>query len=60
MNLQEVKARASGQWSAIAQRFGIDAGFLDGRPCPCPKCGGKDRFRVFSDFEDTGGAVCNQ
>lgn len=27
---------------------------------PCPACGGKDRFRLFSDWPDTGGSICNQ
>ena len=28
------------------------------QPCPC--CGGKDRFRLFADWPDTGGSICNQ
>lgn len=27
---------------------------------PCPICGGKDRFRLFPDWQETGGAICNQ
>ncbi|UZE96947.1 toprim domain-containing protein [Alkalimarinus alittae] len=27
---------------------------------PCIICGGKDRFRFFSDYQETGGAICNQ
>ena len=26
---------------------------------PCPVHGGKDGFRVFNDFQETGGGVCN-
>lgn len=28
------------------------------QPCPC--CGGKDRFRLFADWPETGGSICNQ
>lgn len=27
---------------------------------PCPVCGGKDRFRLYADWQETGGAICNQ
>ncbi|MEQ1827975.1 MAG: phage/plasmid primase, P4 family, partial [Pirellula sp.] len=27
---------------------------------PCPKCGGKDRFKVMKDFDQSGGVICNQ
>lgn len=27
---------------------------------PCPKCGGKDRFRAHDDFAETGGIICSQ
>lgn len=27
---------------------------------PCPACGGKDRFRLFSDWPETGASICNQ
>lgn len=27
---------------------------------PCPYCGGKDRFRLFSDWPETGAAICGQ
>lgn len=28
------------------------------QPCPC--CGGKDRFRLFADWPETGASICNQ
>ncbi len=60
-NLEDVKRAASGRWSAIIISLAsVDAVCLDGRQQPCPKCGGTDRFRVFEDFEETGGAFCNQ
>lgn len=59
--LEEVKHRATGHWAAIANRVaGIGDDFLTTRHGPCPKCGGNDRWRVFGDFAETGGAICNQ
>jgi len=56
-----VKQYASGRWAAIVSTLaGVDADLLDSKHHPCPRCGGTDRFRVFDDFEETGGAICNQ
>lgn len=56
-----VKGAAIGRWPAIAQNvFGISSDYLTGDHGPCPKCKGDDRFRVFEDFAQTGGAICNQ
>lgn len=52
----EVKQAATGRWKEICESLGIH--FELGRHQPCPKCGGKDRFRPFDDFEQTGGMVC--
>lgn len=61
-DLEYVRSAAAGQWVAILSAIGgIDPDLLDGRPHPCPKCGGTDRFR-FTDTKNSGqGAVlCNQ
>src|SRR5262249_47355700 len=56
------KERAHGQWRFILPRLGIDPSYLTGRHCPCPLCGGTNRFR----FIDRGGRdgdgmwLCNQ
>ncbi len=43
----EIKSAAAGKWSEILPAVtGIDCGLLDGKNHPCPKCGGKDRFRM--------------
>lgn len=59
---ESAKAAAVGRWLEIADRvIGISDNFLDGKHGPCPKCGtGTDRWRIFDDFRETGGAVCNQ
>ncbi len=57
-----VKRSARGRWSEIMRSLaGLSDQQLDGshQPCPKPDCGGNDRFRVFDDFEETGGMYCN-
>ena len=59
----DVREAVRGRWpevlAALAPELGeaIDRGFR--RHSPCPVHGGKDGLRVFPDFEDTGGVVCN-
>jgi hypothetical protein len=56
-----LKRAASGRWAEILSRHaGIAVEVLDGRHHPCPKCGGKDRFRALDDFGETGAVLCNQ
>lgn len=59
--ISDVKLDARGHWAAIAERVaGIGDDHLSTTHGPCPKCGGNDRWRVFEDFAETGGAICNQ
>jgi putative DNA primase/helicase len=37
--------RLAGRWGDILPELGISSKFLTGKNCPCPRCGGKDRFR---------------
>jgi putative DNA primase/helicase len=53
-----LRDRARGQWHGILISIGIDARFLTRRNCPCPMCGGKDRFR-FLDTNGDGTWICN-
>jgi putative DNA primase/helicase len=56
------KERAHGQWRFILPKLGIAPRYLSGRNCPCPLCGGTDRFR-FIDRKGRDGDgmwVCNQ
>lgn len=58
-DVNEIKMAARGQWETILSTVcGIDEAFLDGKHHPCPKCGGKDRFRMI-DIE-AGVVLCNQ
>lgn len=57
---EAVAARARGRWGEILSSLcdGLPSSCLDGRSQPCPRCGGHDRFSVFTDFAQTGGALC--
>jgi len=50
---------ARGKWRSILRTLGVQATLLDGKHHPCPRCGGKDRFR-FTDYQGSGGFICNQ
>lgn len=59
-DIEYVRAAAARQWVAIITSIaGIDPDSLSGKPCPCPKCGGNDRFR-FTNMHDGGSSICNQ
>jgi len=45
------KQHATNRWSEIFAHFGIGGDWMNGRHCPCPVCGGKDRFR----YDNKGG-----
>lgn len=63
LEIQIVREAARGHWGEIIPSLtGIDPAILNHRRhFPCPKCqAGKDRFRVFPDFAETGGAICSQ
>ena len=48
---------AIGRWRGVLIGVGIDRSFLTGKHCPCPMCGGEDRFR-FDDKEGRGTYYC--
>ena len=60
MHKEQVKSTAAGRWRDIVRSVGIVDKYLTGDHGPCPKCDGKDRWRVYDDFNQTGGAICNQ
>ena len=59
LNADTVKRAANGRWRELLAAAGIRDSALDGRHGPCPKCGGKDRFR-FTDMDGDGSVLCNQ
>jgi putative DNA primase/helicase len=54
-NVREV---AYGKWPGLLLGFGLTEHQLSGKPCPCPVCGGKDRFR-FDNLEGRGTWFCS-
>ena len=58
MDASEVKAALQGRWVELFTHHGIPADCLDGRHHPCPRCGGRDRFRVLD--AERGSLFCNQ
>lgn len=50
---------AKGRWRELLPSLGVESKFLTGKHCPCPICGGKDRFR-FDDKEGLGTYFCSQ
>ncbi len=56
--MRDIKTTTIGRWAGICQALGIEIG-ESGKHCPCPVCGGKDRFR-FDDKESRGTWICNQ
>jgi hypothetical protein len=58
-NLEPVRKAAEGRWAEILSTIGgIPHEILDGKNHPCPKCGGKDRFRA--NAIERGAIRCNQ
>jgi len=59
MDAVEVKQAARNQWTGILSHLGgISIDTLDGNHHPCPKCGGRDRFRMIDSAD--GALFCNQ
>ena len=57
MRINEITTQAVGKWQSIFNSLGIEVG--NGKHCPCPVCGGKDRFR-FDNKNGRGTYICNQ
>jgi len=53
-----VRDLAKGRWRGILPQFGIGPQYLTGKHCPCPICGGRDRFR-FDDKNGVGDWICS-
>lgn len=58
----DVRNAAHGRWNWIFSGLAPELELALNRPgrhVACPIHGGHDGFRLFRDFEDTGGAICN-
>lgn len=62
LSLAELKMEARGQWAYIFADLAPELGHAmeaGGNHVSCPVHGGSDGFRLFKDYLDTGGGVCN-
>jgi putative DNA primase/helicase len=62
MEAKELKLLAAGRWASIVTSLAPHlAQAVERTPnhVPCPVHGGTDGFRLFRDFDETGGGVCN-
>jgi len=57
IDFEKLKSECCGRWPGIFDHFGVEIG--TGKHCPCPSCGGTDRFR-FDGFDNNGSYICNQ
>lgn len=58
----EVKAAARGRWENICRELAptlCEALDRRGHHVACPVHGGADGFRLFKDFDESGGGICN-
>ncbi len=51
--------RAKGQWGTILRSIAPELIQGGSKHVSCPVHGGKDGFRLYADWEETGGGVCN-
>ncbi|MCL4205545.1 MAG: hypothetical protein KJ000_23950 [Pirellulaceae bacterium] len=59
IDTQAILWAAGGRWLDILERVGgIPRQHLDHKHHPCPKCGGRDRFRLIDERD--GAVLCNQ
>lgn len=59
LDVDLLKHACAGRWQELLSRIGgVPLDVLDKKHHPCPKCGGKDRFRMI-DLED-GALLCSQ
>ena len=60
LGFSEIRIAASGKWEGIHRHLGVTLKSLSpAKHTPCPACGGRDRFRVFSDYPETGRWICS-
>lgn len=62
LSLAELKALARGNWAFIFQDLAPELGpaiEARGHHVACPVHGGTDGFRLFKDYNESGGGICN-
>jgi len=59
MQRHNVRDVAAGKWPGLLLGFGLTERQLSGKHCPCPTCGGTDRFR-FDNKQGRGTWLCSK
>jgi hypothetical protein len=61
LSVDDIKRQAAGRWVQILQSVCrlTDSQLNPRVHCPCPQCGGTDRFRALDDVAETGALFCN-
>lgn len=57
--MRDIHKDTVGRWASLLPMMGVDSKYLTGKNCPCPFCGGKDRFR-YLDLAGRGRFICNK
>lgn len=57
LNAAAIHKLLSGRWPETLKACGVSDEYLTGKHCPCPACGGRDRFR-FTDKGGEGMFIC--
>ncbi len=62
LSAEDIKRQAAGRWIQILQSVCrlTDSQLNPKVHCPCPQCGGTNRFRALDDVAETGALFCNQ
>lgn len=58
MDKPKIRDVAQHKWRGLLLNFGLTERQLSGKHCPCPICGGSDRFR-FDDKDGRGTWICS-
>lgn len=61
LSADDIKRQAAGRWPDILRAVCrlTDSQLNPRVHCPCPQCGGTDRFRALDDVAETGALFCN-
>lgn len=60
LDFGEVRQAAYGRWESIHAALGVQLRTTSSRKhTPCPACGGRDRFRVLPDYQQSGRWLCS-
>ena len=59
LGFADVRTAAAGRWETIHRALGIQLSTTSHQKhTPCPGCGGRDRFRVDADYQQSGRWIC--